>query len=115
MLAAKQSKVFSPAANQPLAGSVAADPNGKHYVIGFEVIITGGALAASFPISLKAGAVTKWLTYLPTGAPDGTSTGYIYFGEEGIECPVNTAVTIESLGPGAGKAWVGNIVWKTKA
>lgn len=70
MLAAKQSKVFSPAANQLLAGSVAAD---------------------------------------------GTSTGYIYFGEEGIECPVNTVVTIESLGPGAGKAWVGNIVWKTKA
>lgn len=115
MLVPKKSKVFSPAANQPLAGSLAKETVLRHYVIGFEVIVTGGALAATHPISLKFGATTRWLTYLPAGSPDGTSTGYIYFGEEGMETDVDTVVTLEALAPGQGVAWVGNIIWKTKA
>ena len=93
------SEVDDSGANAAVTITHAAEAGKRHYITGFEAVVSGAVLGNDVEVELLEGATVRWRTFLGSGLTQGERSGIML--QRPIRMGVNAAVALSAAAGGA--------------
>lgn len=101
------SEVADSAANAAVTVTHAAEAGNRHYIVSFEVVVSGATLGNDVNIELREGVIVRWRTKLGSGLARGERSGVTF--PRPIKMGVATDVSLFASAGGAGVVLTSNL------